>query len=70
RPTPAIAGFATAGGWIFAEPCEATEAIHPCGKPQGFLAKKVKIEVISKVATKKHKIHKTLVFLVHFCGNK
>jgi hypothetical protein len=27
---------------IFAEPCEATEAIHPCGKPQGFLAKKGK----------------------------
>ena len=27
-------------GWIFAEPCEANNAIHPCGKPQGFLAKK------------------------------
>jgi signal peptidase I len=25
---------------IFAEPCEATDAISPCGKPQGFLAKK------------------------------
>ncbi|MFA7158260.1 MAG: FAD-dependent oxidoreductase [Kiritimatiellia bacterium] len=27
---------------IFAEPCEATDAIHPCGKSQGFLAKKGK----------------------------
>ena len=25
---------------IFAEPCEAKDAISPCGKPQGFLAKK------------------------------
>ena len=25
---------------IFAEPCEAKDAIPPCGKPQGFLAKK------------------------------
>ena len=25
---------------IFAEPCEAKNAIPPCGKPQGFLAKK------------------------------
>jgi trigger factor len=27
---------------IFAEPCEAKDAIHPCGKPQGILAKKGK----------------------------
>jgi len=25
---------------IFAEPCEAKDAIPPCGKSQGFLAKK------------------------------
>jgi len=27
-------------GRVFAEPCEAKDAIPPCGKPQGFLAKK------------------------------
>ena len=27
-------------GRVFAEPCEARNAIPPCGKPQGFLAKK------------------------------
>jgi len=27
-------------GWIFAEPCEAKNAIQPCGMLQGFMAKK------------------------------
>ena len=30
---------------IFAEPCEAKDAIPPCGKPQGFLAKKGELYV-------------------------
>ena len=29
---------------IFAEPCEAKDTIQPCGKPQGFLAKKGRIK--------------------------
>jgi len=32
-----------ASGEAWAEPCEAQNAIPPCGKPQGFLAKKGKI---------------------------
>ena len=32
---------------IFAEPCEAKKNIHPCGKPQGFLAKKGKTLAIT-----------------------
>ena len=32
---------------IFAEPCEAQNAIPPCGKPQGFLAKKGKTDNIA-----------------------
>ncbi|MDO9542067.1 MAG: hypothetical protein Q7J98_07060 [Kiritimatiellia bacterium] len=33
---------ATTVGEAWAEPCEAQNAIPPCGKPQGFLAKKGK----------------------------
>jgi len=57
---------------IFAEPCEAKNAIPPCGKPQGFLAKKGESPDKTELAVclAKRPVASDDVFLYHKTTNR
>ena len=48
--TAGLAGSETIGREALAKPCEARNAMPPCGKPQGFLAKKGRIHKLAFLA--------------------